>query len=153
MEAESRRRSPGPGRNAVLYRTVRSGVRGRGYPGQERLWDLGRKWPLFVGHLSPTSGHSSNRRDFMRLAAGAGASLGLASLFATPARAGAATAPPAASGKPFDLVGLKMPFRQDDPAWGRDVMWDRKLVLKAAALNKTPKATANVASNQRRRRA
>jgi len=93
--------------------------------------------------LSPTSAHSSNRRDFMRLAAGAGASLGLASLFATPARAGAATAPPAASGKPFDLVGLKMPFRQDDPAWGRDVMWDRKLVLKAAALNKTPKVTAN----------
>lgn len=26
----------------------------------------------------------------------------------------------------------KLPFRQDDPAWGKDLMWDRNLVIQAA---------------------
>lgn len=30
----------------------------------------------------------------------------------------------------LDLTG--MPYRQDDPRWGREVMWDRDLVLRAA---------------------
>ncbi len=29
----------------------------------------------------------------------------------------------------LDVVGSKMPYRQDDPAWATDLMWDRKQVI------------------------
>jgi hypothetical protein len=51
-------------------------------------------------------------------------------------RSVAAAPAPAAGGSgdgaPFDLAALRMPYRQDDPAWGRDVMWDRRLVTRTA---------------------
>lgn len=34
--------------------------------------------------------------------------------------------------KRLDVAGAKMPFRQDDPRWGNELMWDRDLVLRAA---------------------
>ena len=65
----------------------------------------------------------STRRGFLRLAAGSAASLGLGALAGAPA---AASAP---HGRPLDLTG--MPYRQDDPRWSRDLMWDRSLVVRA----------------------
>lgn len=49
------------------------------------------------------------------------------------ADAGAAQGPPgyvAPTGPALDVTGL--PFRQDDPNWGAELMWDRALVIKAA---------------------
>lgn len=43
----------------------------------------------------------------------------------------------------LDPRAAGMPFRQDDPAWGRDVMWDRELVVRADhELNGAPLARA-----------
>jgi len=81
----------------------------------------------------------TSRRDFMRIALGAGAALGVGGTLPPTARAATASGV-----TPFDLVASRMPFRQDDPAWGRDVMWDRKLVVKAATtLNRVGKVEAN----------
>jgi len=44
---------------------------------------------------------------------------------------------------PFDLAGLGMPYRQDDPVWSDDLMWDRELVIRAATeLDGVPIGTA-----------
>ena len=43
----------------------------------------------------------------------------------------------------LDVAGAKLPFRQDDPAWGKDLMWHRDLVVQAATkLNGASKAEA-----------
>jgi hypothetical protein len=89
----------------------------------------------------------SARRDFIRIASGLGAALGTAAALGWPARSAVAAPAPAAAdaaNAPFDLAALAMPYRQDDPAWGDDVMWDRKLVVRAATqLNRMGKAAAN----------
>lgn len=72
------------------------------------------------------------RRGFLRRSAALGAGLGAASL--APAAAGARAAATAdATGNPspaFDLAGL--PMRQDDPRWAKDLMWNRRRVIRAA---------------------
>jgi hypothetical protein len=95
--------------------------------------------------MSETEGHPSaatSRRDFVKIALGAGAALGLVPTLTSQA---AASAEPFAAGSvPFDLASLRLPFRQDDPGWGRDLMWDRKLVVRAAtSLNRVSKVEAN----------
>lgn len=42
-----------------------------------------------------------------------------------------ATVPMPADGH-LDVAAAQLPFRQHDPAWGGDLMWDRKLVIQAA---------------------
>lgn len=43
----------------------------------------------------------------------------------------------------LDVAGAKLPYRQDDPAWGSDLMWDRALVIEAdTKLNGDTKANA-----------
>jgi hypothetical protein len=37
-----------------------------------------------------------------------------------------------ATGPLLDVTASGMPYRQDDPAWGSDLMWDRDLVIRAA---------------------
>ena len=84
----------------------------------------------------PAALPQSARRDFLRIASGLGVALGTAAAFGGPVRSVAAAPAPAAGGSgdaaPFDLAALRMPYRQDDPAWGRDVMWDRRLVIRTA---------------------
>ncbi len=100
---------------------------------------------------------STGRRTFLRGAIGAGASLGLAltsegcnasapsttASVCSPA-ADAAPAPPAEPTAPLhDPLAAGMPFRQDDPVWGKDLMWDRELVIRADhELNGAPLAQA-----------
>ncbi len=100
----------------------------------------------------PVSGlvpSSVTRRGFMSQAAGVGASLGMGALFGGSLRQAAAEptaplAPNAVAGSLIDLQALGMPYRQDDPVWARDLMWDRKLVLRAATqLNGMSKTQAN----------
>lgn len=63
-----------------------------------------------------------------------------------------APCPPAPDTTPaglIDLASAPLPFRQDDPKWGKDLMWDRKLVIKAAVeLNGESKATAEALLRQ-----
>ena len=48
-----------------------------------------------------------------------------------------------ATGPPVDAAKAGMPYRQDDPRWGSDLMWDRNLVIKAATeLDGRPSAEA-----------
>jgi len=89
-----------------------------------------------------------SRRSFLRDAMGAGASLGLGALVAGCATEScpAPTAEAAVDTTPdgfLDVVAAKMPYRQDDPAWGADLMWDRDLVIQADTdLNGDTKANA-----------
>ena len=78
----------------------------------------------------------SSRRKFIGQAAGAGAAVGASSLlgpFAGAAIAGGSR--PRATGTRFDLRALGMPYRQDDPRWSRDLMWNREKVIKTAMLD------------------
>ena len=68
---------------------------------------------------------SGTRRRFLGSALGAGVTLGLGSLVAASPAADAQ----APTGPLLDLTG--MPYRQDDPRWADDLMWDRKLVMRA----------------------
>ena len=68
----------------------------------------------------------TTRRGFIGRSAVAGAGLGAGSLLAA-AGARAVTGNPAPA---FDLAG--MPMRQDDRRWGRDLMWNRHRVIRAA---------------------
>ena len=92
---------------------------------------------LPLSHSTPPA-----RRDFLRTVLGAVASLG-----ASGAVSGCATAesasdcPSDGTTKPFDYLAATpdgaldvsgLPLRQDDPAWGAEVMWDRDLVIQAA---------------------
>ena len=67
----------------------------------------------------------ATRRGFLRGAAAAGAGLGAGALLPAAGATAAGNAAPA-----FDLSGL--PMRQDDPRWGRDLMWNRRRVIRAA---------------------
>lgn len=62
------------------------------------------------------------------LAAPADAAAGCPDASAAPAWPTLGDNPPFA----LDLAGAKMPFRQDDPAWGKQLMWNRDLVIQAA---------------------
>lgn len=73
-----------------------------------------------MGETEPT------RRGFLRRSAAIGAGLGAAA--ALPATAPAGAAPNLTPA--FDLAGL--PMRQDDPRWARDLMWNRRRVIRAA---------------------
>jgi hypothetical protein len=79
----------------------------------------------------PRSAGPSRRAFLRRALAGAG-------LAALPGAARGAAAQDAADAR---TAGL--PFRQDDPRWGRDRMWDRALVIRAdVQLNGRPRAEA-----------
>ncbi len=78
----------------------------------------------------------SSRRKFIGQAAGAGAAVGASSLlgpFAGAAIAGGSR--PKITGARFDLRALGMPYRQDDPRWSNDLMWNREKVIKTAMLD------------------
>jgi hypothetical protein len=77
---------------------------------------------------------SATRRRFLQRTIGAGACVSLGSMVGSCADVG--TKPPADpfdpnSDRVIDVVGAGMPYRQDDPAWANDVMWDRDLVIRA----------------------
>lgn len=78
------------------------------------------------------AGNDSTRRGFLRRSAAIGAGLGAASVI--PGAAGASAPSPAPrpgrSAAAFDLAGL--PLRQDDPRWAKDLMWNRRRVIRAA---------------------
>ncbi len=40
-------------------------------------------------------------------------------------------APPTSAGPRPEVAAAALPYRQDDPAWGADLMWDRDLVIRA----------------------
>ncbi len=85
----------------------------------------------------------STRRNFIQSALGAGAAVSAGSLIAACGNAEGATTTAAivASGQLINTAG--MPYRQDDPRWGKKVMWDRKLVMKAdMTLNHASRADA-----------
>ena len=85
----------------------------------------------------------STRRNFIQSALGASAAVSAGSLIAACGNAEGATttAAIAASGQLLNTAG--MPYRQDDPRWGKKVMWDRKLVMKAdMTLNHVSRADA-----------
>ncbi len=91
---------------------------------------------------------SSTRRNFIHSAIGAGATVGVGSLIAACADAGAsgatATTSAALAGAAGKVNTAAMPYRQDDPRWGRQLMWDRKLVIKAdMTLNHQSRADAS----------
>jgi hypothetical protein len=104
---------------------------------------------------SPSANHESTRRTFLRVAVGAstGATLGLIAgcdetrvTSAGADAAGCAAAPDAGSEATAPLLdpsATGMPYRQDDPRWGADLMWDRNLVIRAHhELNGAPLAEA-----------
>jgi hypothetical protein len=87
------------------------------------------------------------RRTLLRAALGGGAGLGLglvtgctfgaepsstaAPAVCTPGASGASGAPSEPTAPLHDPLAAGMPFRQDDPVWGKDLMWDRDLVIRA----------------------
>lgn len=78
----------------------------------------------------------SSRRKFIGQAAGAGAAVGASSLLGSFAGAAIAAEPrPKVTGARFDLRALGMPYRQDDPRWSNDLMWNREKVIKTAMLD------------------
>lgn len=104
-------------------------------------------------HSNAAANHDTSRRAFLRTALGTGATLGAS--FVGASTASAATPPPATAANAWsptppeptaalhDPAGSGMPFRQDDPAWGKERMWDRNLVIRADhELNGAPLAQA-----------
>jgi len=88
-----------------------------------------------------------DRRAFLKRALDVGAAATLGALTtscgANDAAAGSATGTEAcapssvdagtsATAPLLDVTAAGMPYRQDDPAWGADLMWDRDLVIRAA---------------------
>ncbi len=73
---------------------------------------------------------NSTRRGFIQSALGAGAAVGAGSLITAAASSAGAAGTPAPDGELLNLAG--MPYRQDDPRWGKKLMWDRKQVVKVA---------------------
>ncbi|MFM9140047.1 MAG: twin-arginine translocation signal domain-containing protein, partial [Solirubrobacterales bacterium] len=74
---------------------------------------------------------AETRRGFLRRSAALGAGLGAGAAFgASPAQHVAAAGASGNSSPAFDLAGL--PMRQDDRRWARDLMWDRRRVIRAA---------------------
>jgi hypothetical protein len=69
----------------------------------------------------------STRRGFINAAISAGAAVGAGSLIGATASSAGVAAP---AGELLNLAG--MPYRQDDPRWGKKMMWDRKQVVKVA---------------------
>ena len=74
----------------------------------------------------------SSRRRFIKQAAGAGAAVGASSLLGPLAGSALGASRPKATGERFDLRALEMPYRQDDPRWGNDLMWNRNKVIRTA---------------------
>jgi hypothetical protein len=72
---------------------------------------------------------------------GTGASLGIGAVLASCSDGSTAAGAPQAP--PIDAAAAGLPYRQSDPRWGSDLMWDRDLVLQAATeLDGVPKADA-----------
>ena len=81
----------------------------------------------------------STRRGFISSAISAGAAVGAGSLIGATASSAGFAAP---AGELLNLAG--MPYRQDDPRWGKKLMWDRKEVVKVAReFNDETRADAN----------
>lgn len=81
------------------------------------------------------------RRRFLRGALGTGASLGLVAMSAGCVSAESpSTCPTSTEFDPLDgvadgaldVTAAKLPYRQHDPKWGADAMWDRDLVIQVA---------------------
>ena len=70
---------------------------------------------------------NSTRRGFIQSALGAGAAVSAGSLTGAAISSAGVAAP---AGELLNLAG--MPYRQDDPRWGKNLMWDRKQVVKVA---------------------
>lgn len=82
---------------------------------------------------------NSTRRGFIQSALGAGAAVSAGSLTGAAISSAGVAAP---AGELLNLAG--MPYRQDDPRWGRNLMWDRKQVVKVAReFNHETSADAN----------
>lgn len=73
---------------------------------------------------------NSTRRGFIQSALGAGAAVGAGSLITAAASSAGAVGVAAPAGKLLNTKG--MPYRQDDPRWGKKMMWDRREVVKVA---------------------
>ena len=72
---------------------------------------------------------------------GTGASLSIGAVLASCSDGSTAAAAPQAP--PIDPAAAGLPYRQSDPRWGHDLMWDRDLVLRAATeLDGVPRADA-----------
>ena len=85
----------------------------------------------------PDSEHSFTRRSLL----GTGASLGIGAALASCSDGSSAGAAPPAP--PIDPIAAGLPYRQSDPRWRDDLMWDRDLVLRAATeLDGVPEADA-----------
>ena len=81
----------------------------------------------------------STRRGFITSAISAGAAVGAGSLIGAAASSAGVAAP---AGELLNLAG--MPYRQDDPRWGKKLMWDRKEVVTVAReFNDETRADAN----------
>jgi hypothetical protein len=81
----------------------------------------------------------STRRGFITSAISAGAAVGAGSLIGATASSAGIAAP---AGELLNLSA--MPYRQDDPRWGKKLMWDRKEVVKVARdFNDETRADAN----------
>ncbi len=81
-------------------------------------------------HPKSIPAHAS-RRAFLRDALGIGAAVGLGSVVGGCADGAKATVSDP-TGERLDPEALGLPYRQDDPTWGGDLMWDRDLVIQAA---------------------
>jgi hypothetical protein len=73
---------------------------------------------------------NSTRRGFIQSALGAGAAVGAGSLITAAASTAGAAGIAAPDGELLNTKG--MPYRQDDPRWGKKMMWDRREVVKVA---------------------
>lgn len=76
---------------------------------------------------------TSTRRSFLKTSTGLAAAAGLGGAVGV----GATTAAhgdeiPAGTLPPLNPAAAGMPYRQDDPQWGSDLMWDRSLVVDVA---------------------
>ena len=101
---------------------------------------------IATGGTSSRDDERNTRRSFLKTAMGAGAAATLGTLTSAcgaDASNAAETAVPAAcdtpaidagtpvSGPLLNVTAAGLPYRQDDPAWGPDLMWDRDLVIRA----------------------
>ena len=76
---------------------------------------------------------NSTRRSFLKTSTGLAAAAGLGGAVgvgATTAASGSEI--PEGTFQPLDPDSAGLPYRQDDPRWGHDLMWDRSLVVDVA---------------------
>ena len=76
---------------------------------------------------------NATRRSFLKTSTGLAAAAGLGGAVGVgAAKAASGSEIPEGSFPPLNPDGAGLPYRQDDPRWGHDLMWDRGLVLDVA---------------------